>query len=358
MKKSFVAALTVVIASAIVVTGCQGSSKIETDKLTISQYKGVEVDKAEKTEVTDEDVDNMIQSTLQTQATEKEITDRAVKEGDITTINFVGKMDGVEFEGGSGEDYPLTIGSGQFIEGFEESIIGHKKGDTFDWNGKFPEDYTDTDKAGKDVVFTITVNKIAEQEVPKLNDKFVKSVSEESKTVKEYKKEVKEKLESDAETTYNDTLGSSVWQKVLENTKVKEYPTKKVKELSDSLVEQYKTAAQYYGMEYDKFITEQMGGTVEDFEKQVKDAAKSSVKQSMATEAIAEKANIKLTDDEYKEQLKTMAKAYGYENVKALKEAAEEKDLKEMALSNLVKDYLVDNCVQVKAKSTEGEETK
>lgn len=358
MKKKFVAALTVVLAGAMLITGCQGSSKIETEKLTISQYKGVEVDKVEKTKVTDEEVDNAINSNLQAQATEKEITDRAVKEGDTAKINFVGKIDGVEFEGGSGEDYPLTIGSGAFIEGFEESIVGHNVGETFDWSGKFPEDYGNADYAGKDVVFTITVNAITEQNVPKLDNKFVKSVSEKSKTVKEYKAEIKKQLEKDAETTYKDTLGSEVWQKVLDNTKVKKYPDKQVKKLTDSLVEQYKTAAEYYQLDYETFISQQMGGTVEEFEKQVDKAAKSSVKQMMATEAIAEKENIKLTDEEYEKQLKSMAKAYGYESAKALKEAAEESDLKDMALSNLVKDFLVDKCVQVEAKSAESSDAK
>lgn len=351
MKRKIVSLLAMVMAGAVLLTGCQGSSKIETEDVTISKYKGVEVEKAEKTEVTDETVDAYIESDLQSKTTEKEITDRAVQDKDVAKVDFVGKIDGVEFEGGSAQDYSLNIGSGQFIEGFEESVIGHNIGDTYDWSGKFPDGYQNPDYAGKDVVFTITVKGISEQEVPKLNDKFVKSVSKKSKTVKEYKAEVKKQLEEDAAVTYKETLGSSVWQEVLKNTKVKKYPKKKVKELTDSLVQSYKSAAEYYQLDYETFISQQMGGTVEEFEKQVDNAAKSSVKQQMATEAIAEKENIKLTDEKFEEELEKLAKSYGYESAKALKETAEEEDLKDVALSNLVRDFLVDNCVQVETKA-------
>ena len=189
---------------------------LETDDLKITQYKGVEVDEVEKAdEVTDEDVDASIQATLQTNATTTEVTDRPVQEGDTATIDFTGKIDGAEFEGGSSTDYPLVIGSGSFIEGFEDSIVGHNIGDTFDWNGKFPDDYSNADYAGKDVTFTITVKGIGVEEVPELTDDFVQTVSEESKTVDEYKEEVKKQLEDEAETTYNDTLRQEVWQTVL-----------------------------------------------------------------------------------------------------------------------------------------------
>ena len=348
MKKKIIMLLTGVFAASMILTGCEGSKGLETDALTISKYKGVEVDEVEKAkEITDEDVENTINSTLQTNATTNEITDRPVQEGDTATIDFVGKIDGVEFEGGSSTDYPLTIGSGTFIDGFEDSVIGHNVGDTYDWEGQFPDDYGNTDYAGKPVVFTITVKEISEQVVPELDDEFVKSVSEESKTVKEYKEEVRKQLEEDAKTNYEDSLSQEVWQAVLDNTEVKKYPEEDVQEISDSLIEQYKSAAEYYGQDYETFIEEQMQTTVEDFESQVEEAAKSSVKQTMVTEAIADKEKINLTDDVYEEQLKQMAEDYGYEDVDALKEAASEEDLKEIALNNLVKEWLVEHCVQV-----------
>ena len=351
MKKKMIMLFTGVLTASVILSGCASSKGLETDDLTISMYKGVEVDEVEKPEeVTDEEVDETIEATLQANATTKEITDRAVQEGDTATIDFVGKIDGLEFDGGSSTDYPLEIGAGQFIEGFEDSVVGHEIGETYDWEGKFPDDYGNEEFNGKDVVFTITVKGISEQEVPELNDEFVKSVSETSKTVEEYKKEVKKQLEENGEKDYNDELSQAVWSKVLENTEVKKYPEDKVKEISDSLIEQYQSAADYYGMTYEDFLEQQMGTTVEDFEKQVDDAAKYSVKQDMVTEAIADKEKIKLDDKTYEKQLEQMAETYGYEDVDALKEASSEEDLKEIALNNLVKDWLTEHCIQVSSK--------
>lgn len=290
MRKTIVALLTGVMASALLMSGCQASKGLENDDIKITQYKGVEIDEVEKaSEITDDDVDAYIQSMQESKAEVTEITDRAVEDGDTVSIDFVGKMNGEEFEGGSAEDYSLTIGSGVFIEGFEESVIGHKAGETYDWNGKFPEDYGNAEMAGKDVVFTITVNAITKEDVPELNDKFVKSVSEKSKTVKEYKKEVKELLQKDAETSYEYSIETAVWEKIMDNTEVKKYPKKEMNATKENWIKQYQTAAEYYQMEYETFIEEQMGMTVEDFEKQIDTAVKETLKDQMAVEQLRTK---------------------------------------------------------------------
>ncbi len=351
MKKRIMTLVTGILASAAVLTGCSGSKGLETDALSISVYKGVEIDEIQKpAEVTDEDVENTIQSSLQMNATQEEITDRPVEDGDIATIDFTGKINGQEFEGGSSTDYPLTIGSGLFLDGFEDSVIGHNIGDTYDWQGKFPDNYQNAEYAGKDVVFTITVKGIAEESVPELNDNFVKSVSEKSKSVKEYKEEVRKQLTDDNETSYENQVGQAVWQKVLENTEIKKYPEDEMKELSKTLIDQYKSMAEYAEQDYETYIQEQMGYSVEEFEKQVEEAAKASLKQSMVTEAIADKEKIKLSNKEYKEQLKKIADSYMYEDVDALKEAAEEEDLKDIALNNMVREWLKEHSVQVAKK--------
>lgn len=152
MKKKFAMLLTGVAAASMMLSGCSGSKGLETDEMTISVYKGVEITEVAKPgEVTDEEVESAIQATLQTNATPEEITDRAVESGDTATIDFTGKIDGTEFEGGSSTDYPLVIGSGTFIEGFEDSVIGHNIGDAYDWQGKFPDDYNKEEYAGKDL---------------------------------------------------------------------------------------------------------------------------------------------------------------------------------------------------------------
>lgn len=351
MKKRVIIALAGIFAVSAVLTGCEGSKGLETDELTITQYKGVEVDEVAKPEeITDEEVESTIESNLQLNAVTKEVTDRAVESGDTATIDFVGKIDGEEFEGGSSTDYPLVIGSGSFIDGFEDSIIGHEIGDTFDWDGQFPEDYGNADYAGKDVTFTITVNAISVDEVPELNDDFVKSVSDQSETVEEYKAEIKKQLEEDAENNYTDTLEQEVWDKVLENTEVKKYPEDEVEEMLDSLKEQYESAAEYYNTDFETFLSEQMGMTEEQFDEEARSAVEASVKENMVTEAIADKEKIEVSDDIYEAELKELAEMYDYEDVDALKESAEEEDLKNIVLSNLVKEWLADHCIQVAAE--------
>lgn len=351
MKKKIAMLLMGALMASMTLAGCSGSKGLETDELKISVYKGVEIDEISKPEeVTDDDVDDRIQTMLQMKATKEDITDRPVESGDTATIDYIGRIDGQEFEGGSATEYPLVIGSGLFIEGFEDSVIGHNIGDTYDWQGAFPETYQNTDYAGKEVVFTITVKGISVDSVPELNDDFVKDNSEKSKTVKEFKEELKKQLKKEQENSYEASINEAVWQAVLENTEVKKYPKDEVKEISEALIEQYKTTAEYYEQDYETFIKEQMGYSVEDFEKQVDDAAKASVKQVMVTEAIANKEKIKLGEKEYKEQLKRMAANYGYEDVDELKESAEEDDLKEIAMNNLVKDWLKEHCVQIAAK--------
>lgn len=351
MKRKIALLLAGVLSAAMLLTGCQASKGLETDIVKISKYKGVEVDQVEKPqEITDEDVEASVQSELESHATEKEITGRAVENGDTAVIDFTGKIDGTAFDGGSAEDYSLTIGSGVFIPGFEESVIGHNVGDVYDWNGSFPEDYGSADLAGKAVVFEIKVKSIVQQNVPKLNDKFVQKVSKKSKTVKEYKKEVKERLEEEAQLTYTESLESEVWKQVLDNTEVKKYPEKEVQKICDTLIKQYKDAAGYYKMSYEDFISEQMNTTVEEFEAQIKEAAKGSLKQVLVTDAIAEKENIKMDDKTYEEELAKLADMYGYEDVKALKDSADEKDLKDIVLNNLVKGWLVEHAVQVASK--------
>lgn len=344
MKKRLFAGL---LAGVMLLSGCAKSTGIETEELKISSYKGVEIEEVEKpVEITDEDVETAIQTTLEANAVSTEITDRAVEEGDTVDINFEGRVDGELFDGGSADNYSLVIGSGTFIDGFEDSIIGHNVGDTFDWNGQFPEEYTE-ELAGKDCVFTITVNAITLEEVPELNDEFVKSVSETASTVDEYKAELKAQLEETAQTEYEYTVKSSAWMKVLENTQVLVWPDS-VEENYNSVIEQYKGFAEMYEMEYEEFIETQMGASVEEFEAEVKKQAQDAEKEMMVVNAIAKEEGIELTDKAYEEQLAYMAGLYGYEDAEAMKEAASEEELREIALAFLVMDFVTENSIQVK----------
>lgn len=351
MKKKIVMIMTGIMSVAMFLTACEASKGLETDTLKITQYKGVEVEQVEKPdEITDEDVESRIQMALDGQAETKEITDRAVQSGDIANIDYVGKIDKKEFEGGSAKEYDLEIGSGNFIEGFEDSIIGHKIGETFDWDGKFPDNYGNTEYAGKDVVFTITVNAITERTVPELDDKIVPKLSENAKTVKEYKAEVKKQMEEAAEQDYEDTLAGEVWNKVLENTEVKKVSDKEQEKMEEMLKKLYESEAQQYGMELEAYV-EAQGMTMEDFNEQVlKASAEQNIKAKLVTEAIAEKENISLSDEAYEEYLQQLIQSSGEENVEAMKnmlgEEEFEEEMRTTALNKLVLDKLTETCIQ------------
>ena len=308
------------------------------------------MDKVEdKQEVSDEDVDNYIQAVRQQNMAEAE--GAAAEDGDTVNIDFVGKMDGQEFDGGSAQGQEVTIGSGSFIDGFEDSIIGHKAGETYDWNGQFPDPYeSKPEYAGKPVTFTITVNSV--MRMPELTDEFVQTVSEESKTVDEYKEEVKKLLEDSAEDNYQYDLESEAWETVVEKAEVISYPEDEVKEAEEQIINNYKSLAEAYGMEYEDYITSQ-GMEVEDFEKQVNEVAENSVKQKYLAQAIAEKEKLTLTDEEYEEEFKKLAEEYGYPDVDTMKESASEDELKNIVLQNKVKEWLADNCIQVVNESAE-----
>ena len=247
MKKRLAALFCATLAASMILVGCQASKGLETDNLKITQYKGVEVSAADKPEkVTDDDVEQYIQSQLTSSATTTEVTDRAAQKGDTVDIAFVGTIDGEAFDGGSSDSYSLELGSGTMIDGFEDSIIGHNVGETFVWDGKFPDDYQSTDLAGKACQFTITVNSISEQNVPELTDEWVANNSKSSKTVKEYKKEIKKTLEDQKQEDYDSTLKSEAWQAVVDNTTVQKYSKKqqeKIDEMKNSLIDSYKSYA-------------------------------------------------------------------------------------------------------------------
>ncbi len=346
MKRRAAATVAAAMVVTMGLTGCQASKGLETEEIKITQYNGIEVSEVEKAaEVTEEEIESAINDTLTANATITEVKDREVKSGDTVNIDFEGKMDGEKFDGGSGEGYDLKIGSGTFIDGFEDSVIGHEIGDKYDWNGSFPKDYTE-ELAGKDVTFTITVNSISVQEIPELTDEFVQTVSEESKTVDEYREEVKKNLEETAQSEYENNLINEIWTVVLENTEVLKYPEDEVEEMKNNVIEYYKSYAEAYGTEYETLIEEQMGQTVEEFETQIEEYAKASISQEMAIEAIADKEKIKMDDATYEKELEEIATTQGMD-VETLKSSYEEDQLKSAALGNLVNDFLIKNCIQV-----------
>ena len=322
MKKKVAMLLTGVMAVSLMMTGCQSAKGLETENVKISVYKGVEVDKVDKpSEVTDDDVNTQIQSVLDENSTTEEVTGRAVKKGDTATIDFVGKMNGEAFDGGSSTDYPLEIGSNSFIDGFEDSIIGHNAGDTFDWNGKFPENYGSSDLAGKDVTFTITVKSISKKKTPKLTDKFVKKVSKESKTVKEYKKQVRDSLVSDKKSEAEQTNQETLWNKIMDNaTQLKDFSEADIKKEVSNIKIENKEMAGYFGMSVSDFIEQYYEMSLEDY-------AKENLKKQCVQDLLLKENSIEITDADVDEEIQYYIDELGYKDKKEVLSAISEDEI-------------------------------
>ena len=344
MKKKFTTIVAGICALALL-GGCAGGAKgaISNDNITIKQYKGLEVEKVQEIAVTDEDVEMSIQSDLETLATKTEVTDRAAQLGDITTIDFEGKKDGVAFEGGAGTDYELELGSGQFIDGFEDGVVGHNIGETFDLNLTFPEDYGSEELAGQAVVFTVTLKGIQQKNVPELTVDILEQLGSKATTIEEYKAQVRSDLEvSNAEAAESTLLGS-VWEALVEQCEVKKYPDGMIDEYKKNLEEQYSYYAQMYGMEIEEFFEQIFGMSAEE-------VAKTTATQELAISLIAEKEDLTISDKAYEEGVKDLASQYGYEDTDEFVKAYGNDNIRNALLQEKVGQFLVDNAVQVEPK--------
>ena len=358
MKKKIAVLAAGISAAALILAGC--SSEISNDYITIGQYKGVEVEKVEPEEVTDESVENKILGVQQEQAVVSDVTDRPAEEGDTATIDYVGKKDGVAFQGGTANDYPLTLGSNSFIDGFEDGIVGHSIGETFDLNLTFPEDYGNAELAGQEVVFTVTLKSLTKTELPELNDEFVKSVSEESKTVEEYKKEVRKEMEEANKEAAEWEMKNALWNTIMENTSVSKYPKDRLKEISAGLREQCEQMAVQYDMEFEEFLGN-MNMDEESFDAQVSKMSKNTLKQELMIDLLIEQGKIKVSDEMVEKECEKVAKNYGYESADelrtVLKDSGSDGDLEMMAKQTIVQNWLFENCKQVEKQTDDSADT-
>lgn len=356
MKKR-VMALAAAAMSAVMLTGCAG--EISNDYITISQYKGIEVEKVEVTEVTDEEVDAELQAVLEGYAEYKDVTDRPAQLGDEVTIDYVGTKDGVAFDGGTADDYYLELGSGTFIDGFEDGIVGHSIGETFELNLTFPETYGSEELAGQAVVFTVTLDAITEIVLPELTDEWVQSISEEHETVEEYKADLRTYLEEFYAENAKSTLMANAWAVVMENTTVNSYPTEELQALIEKFNETYTNMAEMYGMEFEEFLESYMGMDLDTFNSEVSAVAKEELKESMAVDLIIEKAKLDASEEALNVVYEEYAEYYGYESVDALIEEMESAGnmdlLEDMAKAQIVQEWIVDNCKQVDAVEEDAE---
>lgn len=294
-------------------------------EVTLGDYKGLEVPKSE-VEVTDEDVDAEIKKEQEKNSRTVTVEDRGAENGDITTIDFEGFVDGVAFEGGKGTDYPLTLGSGSFIPGFEDQLVGAKAGDHVEVNVTFPEEYQAAELAGKVAVFQCDVKKVEAKELPELDDDFAQDVSE-FDTLAEYKEDIKKNLTDKKEKEARAAKENAAVDKAIENAQM-EIPDAMVDTQVRQMINDFASRMQSQGLTMEQYF-QFTGMTVEKMQDEMKPQALKRIQTRLVLEKIAEVENIQPTEEEVNEEISKMAEMYKMEADK-LKELLGDRELEQM----------------------------
>ena len=304
--------------------------------VTLGEYKGVSV-KKETTVVTDVEVDARVEEERNKQATEIQVEDRAVAEGDTVNLDYAGTVDGVAFAGGTAQDQTLKIGSGSFIPGFEEQMIGMNIGEEKDLQVTFPEKYHAEELAGKAAVFHVKVNSITETQLPALDDDFAKDISE-FDTLEEYKADIRAKLEAQAAERDNNNFTNAVIEKVLENATV-EIPEAMIERQIDSMMRDFEYRLMGNGLKLDDFL-KYTGSDMKTFRENYRGQAEKSVKAHLVLEAIEKAEAIDATQEQIDKQLEAFAAQTG-KTVEEFKASLSESDIEYFKA-----DAIRDNCVK------------
>ena len=304
--------------------------------VTLGEYKGVSV-KKETTVVTDVEVDARVEEERNKQATEIQVEDRAVAEGDTVNLDYAGTVDGVAFAGGTAQDQTLKIGSGSFIPGFEEQMIGMNIGEEKDLQVTFPEKYHAEELAGKAAVFHVKVNSITETQLPALDDDFAKDISE-FDTLEEYKADIRAKLEAQAAERDNNNFTNAVIEKVLENATV-EIPEAMIERQIDSMMRDFEYRLMGNGLKLDDFL-KYTGSDMKAFRENYRGQAEKSVKAHLVLEAIEKAEAIDATQEQIDKQLEAFATQTG-KTVEEFKASLSESDIEYFKA-----DAIRDNCVK------------
>lgn len=310
-------------------------------EVKLGKYKGVKVEKAD-TEVTDEEVDKEIDKERESNARNIDVTDRAVKDGDIVTLDFEGFVDGTAFEGGKGENYPLTIGSGTFIPGFEEQLVGAEIGKETEVNVTFPEDYQAEDLKGKAAVFKCTVKEIKEKELPALDDEFASEVSE-FETLAEYKADIRGRLEERKAKAAREAKEAAVIEEIIKDSDM-EIPEAMIETQQRQMIDEFAQRIQMQGLTLEQYF-QFTGASYDQMIEQVKPQAEKRIQSRLVLEAVAAAEKIEATEEDYEEELKSMAEAYQME-VDKVKELLPEKSVQQIKEDIAVKkaaEFVVDN---------------
>lgn len=314
-------------------------------EVELGEYKGLKATK-KSTKVTADEVKAELARMQEQNSTVSDVDDRAVKKNDIVVIDFEGFVDGKAFDGGKAEKYELTIGSNQFIPGFEDQIIGHKIGDKFDVNVKFPEDYQ-ADLASKDAVFKIKLHGIKVKEVPALDDEFAKDVSE-FDTLDELIKDIKKQLEKRKNDDAENELHNTLLEEVAKGIKA-EIPEAMIEKTIDDDVNEYSYRLQSQGLKLETYL-KYTGMDMKGFREGFKERAETQVRLNLALEKIIEKEKIEVTEEDIEAEYKKYADAYNMD-IDTIKKAVSAESLKPELASRKAIDLIVDSAVVTEEKA-------
>ena len=303
-------------------------------EVKLGEYKGLKVDKV-STRVMQKEVDEEIEKERERNARTVEVTDRAVQDKDIVTLDFEGFVDGVAFEGGKGENYPLTIGSGAFIPGFEEQLIGAEIDKETEVKVTFPEEYQAKELAGKEAVFKCTVHEIKAKELPELDDEFASEVSEEAETLEDYKAEVKAKIKERKENEGKEKKENQAVEQAVANAEI-DLPAPMVDLQAKQMADDFARRIMQQGMSVEQYF-QFTGLNEEKMMEELKPQAEKRIRTRLVLEAIVAAENIEVSDERLDEELQKMADSYQME-VEKLKEFMGENEKKQMKEDIAVQD--------------------
>ena len=310
----------------------------------LGEYKGVKVPASDVT-VSDEELDAEITHLQEGQA-ELVLVDAPAKNGDTVVIDFVGSVDGVEFDGGKGENYSLELGSGSFIPGFEDQLVGAKAEDVVNVNVTFPEEYQAADLAGKDALFVVTVHEVKAKEVPALDDEFAKDIDEEVETLAELKDKVKARLTTSKEDAAKDAKEDAAIAAVVDNASVEggQIPDSMIHEDVHRQMNQFFASMQQQGISPELYY-QITGSSEDDLHKQYEEGAERRVKTNLVLEAIVKAENIKPSADDIAAEVKSLADQYGMDEAAVRGALSDDMLSHDIAIKQVV-DMIVDNAVE------------
>lgn len=318
------------------------------DYVKLGDYKGIELTK-ESTDVTDEQVEATIESDLKTNA-QTLGADEPAELGDIVNIDYVGTIDGEEFDGGStdGQGTDLELGSGSYIEGFEDQLVGAKTGETREVHVTFPEDYGSEELANKAAVFTVTVNSV--KRPAELTDEWV-AENTDMKTVDEYRQSVIDSLQQSAEASSEMTMKNTAWNQVVSESTISEYPEDLLEEETELVKSEMESQYQAAGMELTDFL-DQMGMTEEDYDAQCTELAKTRLQMILIAQDIIDKEGLSLDDEAYDDLRKDVISSYGADDEDSVLDQIGEERFNQVFGVEVAKQFIYDN-----AKIDDGEAT-